>query len=118
MGIDRQACRDAGINYEEGVARFVGNAEMYERFLGEFVNDGTFAELETAMKAGNVKDAFAAAHTLKGLTGNLSLDALYKKLVVLTDALRGEGNLALAKTLYPGVEREYRAVLAFLSSQK
>ena len=58
--MDRQACRDAGINYEEGVARFVGNAEMYERFLGEFVNDGTFAELETAMKAGNVKDAFAA----------------------------------------------------------
>jgi len=116
--MDRQACLKVGINYDEGVARFVGNAEMYERFLGEFLKDGTFAELEAAMEQSNVRDAFTAAHTLKGLTGNLSLDALYKKLVVLTDALRGEGDLALARTLYPGVEQEYRNMIAFLSAQR
>ena len=115
--MDRLACMAAGINYEEGVARFVGSAEMYERFLGEFLKDSTFAALEEAMAKKDVKEAFQQAHTLKGLTGNLSLDRLYKKLIVLTDALRGEGDLPLAESLFPDVRAEYESVMAFLAEQ-
>ncbi len=115
--MNRQECIDAGINYDEGVARFVGNAEMFERFLREFPADTTYAALESAMEQRDGKAAFQAGHTLKGLTGNLSMVDLYRQLVVFVDALRGEGNMSLAETLYPAVQKEYRRVMDFLTAQ-
>lgn len=112
-----QECWNAGINYEAGLARFVGNTEIYARFLKEFLSDSTFAELETAMDQQELPSAFQAAHTLKGLTGNLSFDALYQDLVALTDALRGDGNIPLAKSLFPAVKADYQKVADFISSQ-
>lgn len=102
----------AGIDYDEGVARFVGHADMYERFLRQFLADPGYAALEQAMAAGDVEAAFQAAHSLKGVTGNLSLNALYRRLIPLTDALRGEGDLELARTLFPPVQEEYRRAAA------
>jgi glycosyltransferase involved in cell wall biosynthesis len=107
VNMNRQDCINAGINYDDGVARFVGNAGMYEKFLRSFLQDDSFAQLREAMGRGDVGASFQAAHTLKGLTGNLSLERLYKKLVVLTDALRGEGDVigelidSLMKQNYP-----------------
>ena len=115
--MDVQACRQVGIRYEEGVARFVGNAEMYESFLRQFPSDQTYAEIEEAMKQKDFRAAFQAAHTLKGLSGNLSLGALYDSLVVFVDALRGEGNPALAESLFPAVQENYRKTVAFLNAQ-
>jgi len=69
------------------------------------------------MRAGDVSAAFQASHTLKGLTGNLSLNDLYQKLVVFTNALRGEGNMPLAQSLYPAVRADYDRALAFISSR-
>lgn len=68
------------------------------------------------MEAKDAKAAFQAGHTLKGLTGNLSLSSLYGKLVVFVDALRGEGNLPLAESLFPGVESEYKTAVDFIAS--
>jgi len=107
---------EAGIDYNEGVARFVGNAAMYEKFLRTFPTDRTFAELADAMERKDTNAAFQAAHTLKGLTGNLSLNTLYKDLVVFTDALRGEGNMPLAESLYPGLMAEYESVKSFIEN--
>jgi len=114
--MNQEECLSAGINYNEGVARFVGNAGIYEKFLREFLSDTTFASLKAAMEAKDAKAAFQAGHTLKGLTGNLSLSSLYGKLVVFVDALRGEGNLPLAESLFPGVESEYKTAVDFIAS--
>ena len=115
--MNQQECLEAGIDYDEGVARFVGNAQMYERFLKEFLSDPTFDALAEAMERRDIPAAFAAAHTLKGLTGNLSLDRLYEKLVTLTNALRGGGDLPLAESLFPAVRDDYRQVKAFIAAR-
>jgi len=115
--MNQQECMEVGINYEEGVSRFVGNAQLYEKFLREFLRDTTFAELSAAMQKGDVEAAFRAGHTLKGRTGNLSLTALYAHLVALVDALRGEGNLALARTLFPPVAEDYRRAVEFITAR-
>ena len=114
--MDRETCKNAGIDYEEGVSRFVGNADIYEKFLRDFVNDPTFSALESALSARDIKAAFQAAHTLKGVTGNLSLTDLYSDLVKLTDALRGEGDLSLADSLYPAVRSDYERAISFISA--
>jgi len=41
--LNQQECLAAGIDFEEGVARFVGNADIYEKFLRDFLGDQTFA---------------------------------------------------------------------------
>lgn len=112
--MDQKKCLDAGINYEEGVARFVGNAEIYNKFLNDFISDKTFSDLEAAMNDKNIEAAFQAGHTLKGVAGNLSLNNLYDKLVVFVDALRGDGNLPLAESLYPDVQEDYKNAVSFI----
>ena len=114
--MDQNECMKAGINYEEGVARFVGNSEMYEKFLRDFLTEPTFQSLEAALTNGDITASFQAAHTLKGLTGNLSFVELYQSLVTLTDSLRGEGDLEKARSLYPGVKEQYEGVKAFLAA--
>ena len=116
--MNQQDCLQAGIDYEDGVARFVGNAAIYEKFLKSFPADKTFSELDAAMAVGDAKAAFQAGHTLKGLTGNLSLQALYRKLVPFVDALRGEGDMARAAEMYPAIQADYQKALAFILSQQ
>ena len=49
---------------------------LVERFLAKFLDDGCYATLCSAMEQGDRKQAFQAAHSLKGVSGNLSLDRL------------------------------------------
>lgn len=107
----------AGIDYAQGLDRFAGNAAIYEKFLRQFVGDPTFPALEAAMKDGDTAAAFQAAHTLKGLTGNLSLNSLYGRLVKLVEALRGQGNLPLAQALFPAAQEEYRRAVDFIRTR-
>ena len=103
-----------GIDYADGLARFLNDEGLYHKFLHQFLNDPTYAQLEKGMAAGNVETAFQAAHTLKGVAGNLSLATLYSLLVPFTDALRGAGNMPLAKSLFPGVQKAYRDIIAYI----
>lgn len=115
--MNRESCIAAGIDYDSGLAHFAGKADLYEKFLLKFPADTTFADLEKAMADEDTKAAFIAAHTLKGVTGNLSLNGLYKDILPLVEALRGDGNMELAKTLYPPVKEEYDKEIRFLTEQ-
>ena len=88
-----------GGDYEEVLARLYSE-EMIRRFLIKFINDGTYRLLLEQLSLENYIEAFHAAHTLKGLCGNLGLSDLYKSSSLLTEALRaGERpeNLAVLK---------------------
>ena len=65
--MDRQKLIDAGIDYDSGVERLMGNTEMYERFLQMFLDDDSFKNLDAAMQSQNYQEAFLQAHTLKGV---------------------------------------------------
>lgn len=55
-----------GANYEDVLKRLY-NEGMICRFTLMFLNDDSYPKLEQALKEGNVKEAFRAAHTLKGV---------------------------------------------------
>ncbi len=76
-----------GGNYQE-VKRRLMKDERIERFLRLFPADGSFELLEKAMAEEDWANAFRAAHTLKGLAMNLSLDRLSQSAVTLTELLR------------------------------
>ncbi len=116
--MDSIKCAQVGINYDEGLARFIGEKDIYEKFLLSFPDDKTFRVLEKNIDDGDVKGAFEAAHSLKGLTGNLSINDMYKKLVTLTDVLRNDGDIEKARDLFVWLKEDYKKVVAFLENYK
>ena len=55
------------------VEKRLPSVSLIERFITKFLDDGSFSELCHAMQEGQREAAFRAAHTLKGVSANLSL---------------------------------------------
>ena len=77
----------------------------YQNTLNRFPNEAFIKKFE-AIAAGNVEEAFRAAHTLKGVCLNLGFDNLYKASSAITEIFRA-GELAGAKEAFEEVEKQY-----------
>lgn len=86
------------------------SAALVERFVGKFLDDGSYSELAGAMEAGQTEIAFRAAHTLKGVSANLGFEQLRSSASDLTELLRGKtGPMpAEAAALMEQVSRDYQ----------
>jgi len=80
------------VNVEEGINRVMKNTALFIKLLTKFKNDTNINELEAAFSQGDIDKAKTAAHTIKGLSANLSFIELYKKIVELEAQIK-EGNL-------------------------
>ena len=67
-----------GANTDEALERFMGNASLYERMLGKLTAAVESNQVMPCFEAGDHQGALEKAHTLKGVTGNLSITPLYK----------------------------------------
>lgn len=105
----------AGVNIETAMERFIGNEELLIRFLKKFPEDPNYGQLKEAMSAKNYKDAFTAAHTLKGLCGNLSLNDLFELVSKETECLRHDQHDE-AEEIFPELAAEYERVVAILET--
>ena len=105
--------RRLGVDLESAIARFAGKQALYERFLHEFVNDETYAQLTAAMGCKDYKAALVAGHTLKGVAGNLGLTALYQACSQMVEHFRGN-SVAAACDAYCTVQAEYAQIYELL----
>jgi len=80
--------RGFGAKTDEGLGRCINNEAFYFRMIDLAVKDTGFAQLEAALKAGDLDAAFSAAHALKGVMGNLALEPIYRPASELTELLR------------------------------
>ena len=81
------------------------------KYLGLFLNDPSFNELEEAFAAKDAKTAFRAAHTLKGVAANLGLNKLSSSSSELTEDLRPCEFTANSQVLLEKVEADYTAAI-------
>ena len=88
-------------DYQDVLGRLYSEA-LVQRFVGKFLSDQSFQLLESSLKAENYEEAFRAAHTLKGVTQNLSFTKLYHSSHAITEALRAK-DYDLAKELFTQV---------------
>ncbi len=58
--------------------------------VGLLAKEPSFEKLQTALANGNLKEAFDAAHSLKGVLGNLALTPLFNPVNEMTELLRKE----------------------------
>ena len=83
-----QECYEAfGGNYQEVISR-LRTDERVARFLQKVVDDGSYKLLCDSLETGNVDEAFRAAHTLKGVCGNLSITRFGESSSALCEYLR------------------------------
>ncbi len=93
---NRERLLAASIDVDEAMERFLNNEALLMKFLRRFPADASFSRLEEAMARGDTAQAFEAAHTLKGVAGNLSLKGLFEAVCPLVESLRA-GELAAAQ---------------------
>ena len=92
-------CYDAmGADYQNTLNRFPNEA-FIKKFVLKFLDDNSYANLKEAIAAGNVEEAFRAAHTLR-------FDNLYKASSAITEIFRA-GELAGAEEAFEEVEKQY-----------
>lgn len=102
-----------GIDYKRTMDRFMGNEEMYKRLMVMLESDKNIGALESTLKNEDLRNAFEAAHTLKGVAANMGLDPLYRVVCNIVEPLRlGEERSDYLK-MYQEVRDEYDRMLEF-----
>ena len=68
------------LNYDFALNQLGGNESLLSKMLGKFSNEfaSVSNELTALLAAGDTKSAKMRVHTIKGISGNLGLQALYE----------------------------------------
>ncbi len=104
--------RNAGIDVEDGLRRFMNSEQMFEKYLRKFVDNDQFALLkqELEKKDTTAAEAFERAHALKGICANLSMAGIMEVLVPMVEILRS-GSLEGVREKMPELEDRYQTII-------
>ncbi len=105
-------------NYDEVMKR-LPRENMVMKFVFRFLDDKSFDQLMTNIEKADYKEAFMAAHTIKGVCQNLSLTRLYESSHLITDALRNENpDVKLISELAEKVREDYTVTVNTIKTFK
>lgn len=107
-----------GADYKATMNRFLNNKTMYLKLLGMLFQDDSLQNLDNALKESDLGSAFEAAHTLKGVVGNLGLTPLLHTLDNLVKPLRAREIRDDYSKLYHEVELELKNANSFFRELK
>ena len=105
--------KEIGADYQTALSRMMGNQGLLARMLKKFENDRNYEALEKAVENEDYGGVFAAAHTLKGVTGNLSFNRLYERVSEVVEPLRREDLEEAGKKL-PALTDAYEELIRVL----
>jgi len=79
-----------GICIPSGLGRVAGNKQLYTKLLCKFKDgqENAVEQIRAALHAGDVETAARLAHTVKGVSGNLGGDNLYRAAAELEKAIK------------------------------
>lgn len=77
-----------GADVEDGLNRCMNNEAFYLKLVGKALEDRNYKVLENSIASNDLDTAFGAAHSLKGVLGNLALTPVYKPVYDITELLR------------------------------
>ncbi|MDR0473818.1 MAG: Hpt domain-containing protein [Treponema sp.] len=78
------------INEEEGLKRLMNNSKLYAKLLAKFKADVNLDNLIAFANNQDWEKAQAAAHTIKGTAGNLSLTELFNQSLNVETQIKGK----------------------------
>lgn len=81
--------KNIGVDTGTALNRFMGNENLYKKFLFKFPTDDNFRKLKSAIDNKDSRAAFMAAHTVKGVAANLGLDPFSDIIEQIVEIFRG-----------------------------
>lgn len=103
-------------DYENAKVRLM-NDKIIEKFLLKFLNDDTMPKLIAAVANHDHEESFVAAHTMKGVAGNLAFTELRKNVSELTEQLRSREQDADPE-LFKAVVDSYNLIIDTINKAK
>lgn len=86
--MDEITLRQAGIDYDAALARFVGKRTIYEKYLLKFLEDAHAQDAMKAYEKQNFEELLEQTHALKGVAGTLGMTDLYDVAAEIVHDLR------------------------------
>lgn len=103
-----------GGDFKDMISR-INNETLVLRFVKKFVDDQSFFDLKKALEEKDLKKAFVAVHTLKGLALNLSYTSLAEVSSKLTEYLRNSDTKVIevekAFNMFKDIESVYNKIV-------
>ena len=91
---------DGYIDIDDALKRVGGNMGLYKKLLGSFIKGDYLNLLSEAYESGNMEEAAHLAHTLKGVSANLSLSKVASLATTLDQLMKnGEDSVACFEEL-------------------
>ncbi len=87
------ALKEYGANTDEGLKRCFGNEGFYLKLVGMAPKEESFDKLFAAIDSHDPDAGFEAAHALKGVLSNLSLDPIIEPVKEITELLRSREDI-------------------------
>ena len=82
--------KELNVNTDEALSRFMNNRDLYVKMLMKFPANIEKLAVLCLIDTGDYKGATENAHTIKGVTGNLSLTPLYTGYTEIVNRLRAD----------------------------
>lgn len=99
-----------GIDHADAMARMLNNDALFKQLAQHYRTDTNFEALRADMEVGDFETAYNHAHTLKGVSGNLSFGQLHKLAAQVCDAL-SNGDADAARALMEPLANAHELVL-------
>ena len=80
--------KELGCDTDKGLERCLGDEDFYLEFVPDALKKERYERLEALIKNKDLDAAFEAAHGLKGILSNLSLDPVLEPVAEMTELLR------------------------------
>nr|WP_317282132.1 Hpt domain-containing protein [uncultured Sellimonas sp.] len=106
----KELSEKTGCNLEAALTRFGGMEALYVRLLKKFLEDQSFMQLKEAVEQQDMQTVEHAAHTLKGVAGNLGLDVLQDSSAEIVQAVR-EGHSEQIEELFFKCSKDYDRIM-------
>lgn len=97
--MDEVTLRQAGIDYDAALARFVGKKTIYEKYLMKFLEDTHAQDALKAYEQQDYDELFEHTHALKGAAGTLGLTGLYDAASEIVNDLRRDEREGLSEKM-------------------
>ena len=98
-----------GYDVDGAIHRFSGNEVLYLTFLKRFPSNEHYDKIEKNLIDKNYETAYKADHALKGITGNLGLNPVYRLLEEMLSTMRNKESVVDFEEKLEGLYKQFQA---------